>query len=93
MNKIFLFNYFAFDLFHMKTCLLIFFGISLGLWFSWPGIFLPKNWKCFNEIISKSADKKISLKATLAVSPNYFLKGRNKIISSRIRVVSDACFR
>ena len=46
----------------------------------------------FNEIMAKSEDK-ISLKAALEISPSYFLKSNNKKMSSKIRIVADACFR
>jgi len=49
--------------------------------------------KCFNEIISKSAEDKISLKAALEISPSYLLKSKNKKVASKIRIVADACFR
>ena len=52
-----------------------------------------KNWKCFNEIIEKSAEDKISIKALMEVSPSYLIKGKNNNMSSKIRVVADACFR
>ena len=68
-------------------------GIFIGFWISWPGILIPNNWKCFQDIISKSANEKLSLKAVLAVSPNYLLKGQNNNMVSKIRIVSDACFR
>jgi len=68
-------------------------GIFLGLYLSWPGILISKNWNCFNEIINKSAEDKISIKAVLEVSPSYLIKGKNKNITSKIRVVADACFR
>ena len=71
----------------------IFLGIFAGLYLSWPGILVPGNWKCFNEIISKSAEDKISLKAALEISPSYFLKAKNKKTTSKIRIVADACFR
>ena len=54
---------------------------------------MPGNWKCFNEIIAKSAEDKISFKAALEISPSYLLKGKNKKKSSKIRIVADACFR
>ena len=54
---------------------------------------MPENWKCFNQIIAKSAEDKISLKAALEISPNYFLKAKNKKTTSKIRIVADACFR
>ena len=77
----------------MKTFFLLIFGIVIGLWISWPGILIPKNWKCFKDIIDKSAKEKISFKAVLALSPNYLLKGKSKNNSSKIRIASDACFR
>ena len=77
----------------MRVFLFIFFGIFAGLYLSWPGIVKPENWQCFNNIIAKSADDKISLKAALEVSPNYLLKGRNKNKVSKIRIIADACFR
>ena len=77
----------------MRSFLVLFFGIFAGLYLSWPGIIITKNWKCFNDIISKSAKDKIALKAILEVSPNYLIKNKNKNTSSKIRVVADACFR
>ena len=52
-----------------------------------------QNCFCFNEIILKSAEDKISLKTALEISPNYLLKGKNKKTTSKIRIVADACFR
>ena len=77
----------------MRFLLFIFLGIFAGLYLSWPGIVIPGNWKCFNEIIAKSAEDKISFKAALEISPSYFLKAKNKKTSSKIRIVADACFR
>ena len=77
----------------MRSILLLFFGIFAGLYLSWPGILFSKNWKCFNKIIENSTEDKISIKAVLEVSPNYLIKGKNKNMSSKIRVVADACFR
>ena len=68
-------------------------GAFIGLYLSWPGIFISTNWQCFNEIIKKSSEDKISIKAVLAVSPRYLINGKNKSMVSRIRVVADACFR
>ena len=77
----------------MRSLLFLFSGIFAGLYLSWPGILNSKNWKCFNEIIENSSEGKISIKAVLEVSPSYLIKGKNKNISSKIRVVADACFR
>ena len=77
----------------MRFFLALFSGIFVGLYSSWPGLVIPENWKCFNQVISKSAEDKISLKAALEISPSYLLKGKNKKMSSKIRIVADACFR
>ena len=77
----------------MRVFLFLFLGIFAGLYLSWPGLLIPLNWKCFNEIITKSAEDKISFKAALEISPSYLLKVKNKKMSSKIRVVADACFR
>ena len=77
----------------MRFFLFLFLGIFAGLYLSWPGLVIPENWKCFNDIISKSAEDKIPLRAALEISPNYLLKGNNKKITSKIRIVADACFR
>jgi len=58
--------------------LFLFLGIFAGLFLSWPGLLIPGNWKCFNEIISKYAVDKISFKAALEISPSYLLKVKNK---------------
>ena len=77
----------------MRSFLLLFSGIFAGLYLSWPGILFSNNWKCFNQIIEKSTDDKISIKAVLEVSPSYLIKGKNKNMTSKIRIVADACFR
>ena len=77
----------------MRSFLFLVSGIFAGLYLSWPGIMFPKNWKCFNDIIAKSVDKKISFKAVFKVSPIYFIKDKNKNIPTKIRIVADACFR
>ena len=77
----------------MRSFLFLYFGIFYGLYLSWLGLLIQGNWKCFNQIIAKSAEDKISLKAALEISPNYFLKSSNKKTSSKIRIVADACFR
>ena len=77
----------------MRLCFFLFCGIFAGLYLSWPGLITPENWKCFNDIISKSKEEKISLKAALEISPSYLLKGKNRKKGSKIRIVADACFR
>ena len=77
----------------MRSFLFLFSGIFIGLYLSWPGILISKNWKCFNDIIKKSSENKISIKTLLEVSPSYLIKGKNKNMTSKIRVVADACFR
>ena len=77
----------------MRFFLFLFFGVFTGLYLSWPGLLLPENWKCFNDIIVKSAEDKISLKAALEISPSYLLKAKKKRTASKIRIVADACFR
>ena len=77
----------------MRFFLFLFLGIFAGLYLSWPGLLILDNWKCFNEIITKSAEDKISFKAALEISPSYFLKAKNRRTSSRVRIVADACFR
>ena len=80
-------------MFVMRFFLFLFFGIFVGLFLSWPGLIMPENWKCFNEIIAKSSEDKISFKAAMEISPSYLLKGKIKNTSSKIRIVADACFR
>ena len=77
----------------MRSFLFLFFGIFAGLYLSWPGILISKNWKCFKEIIENSAEDKISIKAVMEVSPSYLFKSKSKKMPSKIRVVADACFR
>ena len=77
----------------MRFFLFLFLGIFVGLNLSWPGLVVPENWKCFNQIIAKSAEDKISVKAALEISPSYLLKSKNKKVASKIRIVADACFR
>ena len=77
----------------MRSFFFLFFGFCAGLYLSWPGLVILNNWKCFNNIITKSAEDKISLKAVMEVSPSYLLKRKNKNMISKIRIVADACFR
>ena len=62
----------------MRFFLFLFLGIFAGLYVSWPGLLIPGNCKCFNQIIAKSGEDKISLKAALGISTNYLLKAKNK---------------
>ena len=77
----------------MRSYLFFISGILVGLYISWPGIIIPKDWKCFNDIVVKSTEDKISFKAIMEVSPSYLIKSKNKNITSKIRIVADACFR
>ena len=77
----------------MRSFFYLFSGIFTGLYLSWPGIIITKNWKCFNDVIAKSVEDKISMKAVLEVSPGYLIKSKNKNMLSKIRIVADACFR
>ena len=77
----------------MRSLIFLFSGIFAGLYLSWPGIVISKNWKCLNDIIAKSKEDKISLKAVLEVSPSYLIKSKNKNMASKIRMIADACFR
>ena len=77
----------------MRSFLFLLSGIFAGIYLSWPGIVISKNWKCFNEIIAKSLEDKISIKVVLEVSPSYLIKSKNKNMPSKIRIVADACFR
>ena len=77
----------------MRYILSLVFGVFAGLYLSWPGLIISKNWKCFNDVIVKSAEDRVSLKAVLEVSPSYLIKGKNQNTLSKVRIVADACFR
>ena len=77
----------------MSLFLFLFSGIFIGLYLSWPGIVVSKNWKCFNDILKNIAEDKISIKAVLEISPSYFLRSKNRNMPSRMRIMADACFR
>tara|TARA_Y100001978_G_scaffold65276_1_gene58480 strand:- start:1747 stop:1980 length:234 start_codon:yes stop_codon:yes gene_type:complete len=77
----------------MKSFFFLISGIILGLWISWPGIIFQKKWQCFFNIIKESKNEKLSLKAALAVSPKFLIKGESNDNASKLRIVSDACFR
>ena len=77
----------------MRYFFFLFCGIFTGLYLSWPGLVMPENWKCFNDIIAKSTEDKISLRAAMEISPSYVLKRKNRKKTSKIRIVADACFR
>jgi len=77
----------------MRAFLFLCTGLFAGLYLSWPGIVILKNWKCFNDVIEKSEEDKISLKTLLEVSPSYLIKGNKKRLPSKLRLLADACFR
>jgi len=76
----------------MRLFFFLFCGIFTGLCLSWPGLVIPENWKCFKEIISKSTEDKISLRAAMEISPSYVLKRKNRKTASKM-FVADVCFR
>ena len=80
-------------LIYMKGFFFFLFGIFLGSWISWPGITSIENWECFMRIINDSKKDKLSLKAALSISPKFLLKGDSMDYTSKLRIVSDACFR
>ena len=77
----------------MKNLFSFFFGVLIVSWISWPGIFIPENWKCFKEFVGNSKNEKISIKAILAISPKYIMRGIPDDNISKFRIVSDTCFR
>ena len=77
----------------MRLFFFLFCGIFTGLYLSWPGLVIPENSKCFREIISKSTEDKISLRATMQIPSSYVLKRKNRKTASKVRIVADACFR
>ncbi len=77
----------------MRLLFFLFCGIFSGLYLSWPGLVIPENWKCFTDIIAKSTEDKISLRAAMEISPSYVLNSKNRKTASKIRIVADACFR
>ena len=77
----------------MRYFLFLFLGIFAGLYLSWPGLVIPENWKCFNQIITKSAEDKISFKAALENSSQLLPKGLKIKKVLKIKIVADTCFR
>ena len=77
----------------MKGILFILVGIFLGSWISWPGITSSEDWECFIRIINDSKQDKLSLKAALYIYPKFLFKADSRDNFSKLRIVSDACFR
>ena len=77
----------------MKGFLVFLFGIFFGSWIAWPGITNLENWSCVRQIINDSKRDKLSLKAVLNISPKFLLKFESLDYASKLRIVSDACFR
>ena len=77
----------------MKSVFLITLFLIISVWIAWTFILISKNWKCFRNKINKSVNDKISLTAILEISANYILNGKSINNSSKVRLVSDACFR
>ena len=83
----------AYKLIKMKGLFFFFIGLFLGSWTSWPGIVSHENWECFIKIINDSKQDKLSLKAALSITPKFILKSDSMDYFSKLRIVSDACFR
>ena len=77
----------------MKYYLILISGFIFGIWLSWPGIVSFKNWECFFEVIQKSKKEKLSLKAALYIYPKFMLRGDSLDKATKLRIVSDTCFR
>ena len=77
----------------MKNFIILIVGFLIGTSFSWPGVISIKGWKCVFNVIEKVNKDEISLKTTLALSPKYLMNAQNNSLISKIRIVSDACFR
>ena len=77
----------------MKGFFFFLFGIFLGSWISWPGITSPDNWECFMKIINDSKKDKLSIKAIFSIYPKFLLNKESIDYPSKLRIVSDACFR
>ena len=65
----------------MRLLFFLFCGIFTGLYLSWPGLVIYENWKCFKDVIAKTTEDKISLRAAMEISPSYVLKRRNRTVS------------
>ena len=78
---------------YMKGLLFFLFGILLGTWMSWPGINSTENWQCFMRFINDSKKSKLSLKAVLSISPKLLLEADSMDYPSKLRIISDVCFR
>ena len=77
----------------MKYIFLFTFGVLIGGWISWPGIFSSDNWKCFNEIVQNSRNEKISIKNILNLPPKLIFRKLPDDNLSKFRILSDTCFR
>ena len=77
----------------MRLFFFYFCGIFTSLYLSCPGLVIPENWKCFKDIIAKSTEDIISLRAAMEISLSYVLNRKNRKTISNVRIVADACFR
>ena len=77
----------------MKSVLFFILGIILGSWISWPGITSFENWECLIRIINDSKKDKLSMKAIFSIYPKFLLNKESMDYPSKLRIVSDACFR
>ncbi len=67
-------------------------GIFAGLYLSWPVFLILENCKCFNEIIAKFVQDKMTFKSTLEIFPSYLLKSKNNKMFSKNKSLSRLMF-
>ncbi len=77
----------------LRNLLFLFLGMFGGIWLAWPGIIDKDNWGCAKDIVLKSRNDGMDIRAALALSPKYFLRTNSNSPMEKIRVVGDACFR
>ena len=50
----------------MRSFILIFSGISIGFWISWPGILIPNNWKDIMKFYNTKHIPHVTIKTLLS---------------------------
>ena len=77
----------------IKTIFVVSLGFVAGLWVPWPGIIKSNNWKCAKEVLLRSQDQGVDIRAVMAVNPKYIYKRKSHDKLSKLRLIGDACFR